>query len=121
MVIADHSQYAPMFGGAEGVGVAHGIRRPVEARPLAVPKAEHAIIFFTAKGIQLLAAPNCRGGQIFIQAGLKVDVMLLEHLIDAAQFPVEAGKGRTAIPRDESRGVETRRFVQSALHEGDAH
>jgi hypothetical protein len=57
MVIARHDEDAAMRRCAGGIGVAEHIARTVDARPLAVPDAEDAVIGALAAHFRLLCTP----------------------------------------------------------------
>ena len=59
------------------VGVLEGVARAIDARSLAVPHAEHAIVAGAGIEVDLLGAPQGRGRQVFVDAGLEVDGFLL--------------------------------------------
>ena len=53
--------------------------RAVDARALAVPDAEHAIDLGAGEQVDLLRAPHRGRGEVLVEAGLEVDVVLLER------------------------------------------
>jgi hypothetical protein len=71
MVVAGHRQYAAMLPGAGRVGVLEDVAAAIDARTLAVPHAEDAVMFGAGRQIDLLRAPQRRGGKVFIDAGLE--------------------------------------------------
>jgi hypothetical protein len=71
VVVAHQGQHAAMRRGAGQVGVAEHVAGPVDARPLAVPDAEHAVVLAFAAQFGLLRAPaGCRG-QFLVEPGLE--------------------------------------------------
>ena len=46
----------------------------VDARPLAVPDAEHAVVLAFAEKLGLLRAPQRGGGKVLVDGGLELDV-----------------------------------------------
>ena len=76
MVVAGHDQHAAMPDGAGMVAVLQHVERAVDARPLAVPEREHAVVFGAGEQADLLAAPDRGGGQILVQARLEADMLL---------------------------------------------
>ena len=79
MVVAGQRNHAAIGRSAGRVGVLERIDGAVDAWPLAVPDAEHAIDLGAGKHADLLAAPHRRRCQVLIEAGRELDVMLLEE------------------------------------------
>ena len=79
MIVAGQREHAAMPRGAGGVGVLQRVDRAVDAGPLAVPDAEHAIDRGAGKQADLLAAPHRGRGEILVEAGLEVDVVRLQE------------------------------------------
>src|SRR5690554_1729164 len=102
MVVASQSKHAAMFGSAGIVGVLEGVARAVDARPLPVPDAEHAVIAGIAEGARLLRAPNGGRRQVLVHARLEADVVLVEEALCGPQLLVVAAERRTAIARHEA-------------------
>ena len=59
MVIACDSQYAAVLRSTEGVGMFDDVHTAINTRALAIPHAEHAVVFGTPKKVDLLATPDC--------------------------------------------------------------
>ena len=94
VVIPGHGQHAAPGRGSGHIGVLEHVRAAVHARALAVPDAKHAVIFIDPRRrkAQLLRAPQGGGGQFFVDAGLKNDMVrfqmrfgLLQRLVVRAQ------------------------------------
>ena len=73
--------HAAMRGGPEGVAVFQGVARPVDAGPFRVPDREDAIDGVVAEELVLLRAPDGRQRQILVQAGLEMNVVVLEEFV----------------------------------------
>ena len=58
MVVAGKHQDAAMLARTCGIGVLENIAATVDARPLAIPHGEHAVVIGGGKKIELLRAPN---------------------------------------------------------------
>src|SRR5262249_46041422 len=101
--------------------MAEDVAAAIDAGALAVPDADHAIIFGTRGQIELLRAPDRGGGEILVHAGLEFDVVLLEVLSRGEQLLVVAAERRTAIATDEARGVEAHRAVAPDLGHRQTH
>ena len=121
MVVAHGHQHAAVRRAARHVGVFEHVARAVHARPLAVPQAKDAVVFALAAQFGLLAAPQGGGGQIFVQAGLKGDVMFSQRFGGAHHLHVDRTQGRSAIAGDQPRRVQTSGAVTRFLHHHQPH
>ena len=83
MVVAHQRQHAAVLGGAGEIGVAEHVAGAVDARALAVPEAEHAVELALAAQLRLLRAPQRGGGDVLVDAGLELDVVLVERALAA--------------------------------------
>ncbi len=101
VVVAREDEDAAMLRAAGGVAVLEHVAAAIHARALAVPHREHAVVFRALEQIDLLRAPDRRGGEVFVDAGLELDVMLLEEFLRAV---ARTGPGRRAA----SRGIRRR-------------
>src|SRR5882672_10121532 len=115
MVVAREGQHAAMARSAGGIGMLEDVAAAVDARPLAVPHGEDAVVARLREEVELLAAPDRGGGKVLVDAGLEADVMALEMRARAPQALVEAAERRAAVAGDEARGVEARAHVALAL------
>ena len=70
MIVAREHQDAAMLGRSGKIGVLEHIAATIDSGPLAVPHREHAVVFATGVQIDLLAAPDRRRGEVFVQTGL---------------------------------------------------
>ena len=77
MVIARHRNHAAPRGCARHVRVLKNIGTAVNARPFAVPNAENAVIRIRIgrRKTELLRAPECGSGELFVDGGAKNDVV----------------------------------------------
>jgi hypothetical protein len=121
MVVAGHDQHAAMFRGARGIGMAQHVAAPVDARPLAIPDGEDAVIGALAPHLRLLAAPDRGRGKVLIEAGMELYSLGLEQLMGALEGQIDAADGGAAITRDVARRFETRLAVQGFLGESRPH
>src|SRR3954454_136595 len=103
------------------VGMAEGIAAAVDARALAVPHAEHAVVSAFAAQLRLLRAPERGGREVFVDAGLETHMRGGEEFLRALELLVEAAERGAAIAGDKSRGVESGAAVALALHQAQAH
>jgi len=97
VVVAGDDQHSAVLRRAGGIGVAEDVAATVDARPLAVPHAEHAVVFGAGEEIHLLRAPDGSGSEVFVYTGLELDVVRVEMLSRAPQGQVEAAERRAAI------------------------
>ena len=119
VVVAHQREHAAVLRGAGEIGVAEHVAGAVDARPLAVPHAEHAIVLAFAAQLGLLRAPQRGGGKVFVQAGLEHDVGFGEDAAGAHELLVEAAERRAAIAGDVARGVEAGAAVALLLHQAE--
>src|SRR5260370_2085588 len=120
MVVAGKEQDAAMGRRAGGVAMLEDVTRAVDPRSLAVPHGEDAVVFGIREQADLLRAPHRGGAEILVDAGLELDVVLIEEALRAPQPLIEATKRRAAIARDEARRVEAGSQVAGALHHRQA-
>ena len=101
--------------------MAQHVAGAVDARPLAVPDGEHAVVLVVAEQAGLLRAPDGGGRQVLVDAGLEVDLVVLQELPRPRQRLVEAAERRAAIAGDEAGGVQPGRLVALPLHHRQPH
>src|SRR5262245_61308527 len=121
VVIAHQGQYAAMPGGAGVVGMAKHVARAIQAWTLAVPHPEHPIILALLPELSLLRTPQCSGGEVLIEPGHELDVILFQDAPRAQHGCLERGDRRAAVARHVARGIETRPQVPSTLNQHQAH
>src|ERR1700733_14874145 len=97
VVLTGERERAPLGRSAGQIGVPQRVGLSVNAWPLAVPDAEHAIDFRSRKVVQLLGAPNRRGGAVLVKAWAEHDVVLLALRRRAPQLNVVAPERGAAI------------------------
>ena len=121
MIVTGNRQHAAMRGRAGEIGMAEDVARAVDARALAVPHPEYAVVFAFAAQLRLLRAPERGGSKVFIDAGLEADMRGVEEFLRALELLVEAAERRAAIAGDQPRGVQSRAAVALALHQAQTH
>ena len=121
VVVAGQRHDAAVLRGAGIVGVLQDVARTVDARALAVPHAEHAIVAGAGIEVDLLGAPQGGGREVLVDAGLELDVVLLDEALGLPQRLVEAAQRRAAIAGNVAAGVEAGGEVALALHHRQAH
>ncbi len=120
VIVAHQGDHAAVLRGAGEIGVAEHVAGTVDARALAVPHAEHAVVLALAAQFGLLRAPDGGRGEIFVQAGLEQDVVLVEMGLCPHELLVEPAERRAAIARNVSSRVQPRDPVALLLHQGRA-
>ena len=120
VVVTGENQDAAMLGRAGEVAVAEHVAAAVDARALAVPHAEDAVVLVVAEQVELLGAPDGGGGEVFVDPRLELDLVLVEVLPGGRHGQVEPAQGRAAIAGDVAGGVEPGRRVALALHDRQA-
>ena len=120
MVVAHQRDDAAMGRGSGVVGVAEHVAGAVDARTLAVPDAEHAVIGALAMQFGLLRAPKRRRGQVFVEARLKQDIARFQPFAGAQKGLVNPAERRAAIACYIAGGVEAVCGVHRALRQRQA-
>ena len=114
VVVAHQRQHAAVLGGAGEIGVAEHVAGAVDARALAVPHAEHAVVLALAAQLGLLRAPDGGRGEVLVDAGLEDGRRLAARSGRGAhELLVEPAERRAAIAGDIARGVEAARRSRS--------
>src|SRR5690606_23302700 len=117
VVVAHQGEHAAMFRRAGEIGVAEDVARAVDARPLAVPDREDAVMPALAEELSLLRAPAGGGGEFLVEPRLEDDVGFGELLLVAPELRVEPAERRAAVARDVTCRVEAGPAVTLALHQ----
>src|SRR6266436_8043866 len=121
MVVAHQSNDAAMARGAGEVGMAECVARTVDARPLAVPHAEHAIEPALAAQFSLLR-PRQRGrSEVLVGGRVELDIVFREYGAGAHELLVECPERRTPITRHVAGRVEAGAPVALLLHQAEAN
>src|SRR5882724_1786409 len=106
VIVASQAQHAAVLRRARGIAMAEYVAAAIDAGALAVPDPDHAIVAGAGGKIELLRAPDRGGGEVFVDAGLEFDVVLLKVLSCRRQLLVIAAERRAAVARYKARGVE---------------
>ncbi len=120
VVVAGDRDDAAVARSSGRVAVLEWIAGTVDARTLAVPHAEDAVIAGALEQIRLLRAPDRGRGEILVQSRLKTNLRRVEVLAGAPELSVEAAERRAAIARHETRGIQSRKPVAMALRQQQA-
>ena len=121
VIVARERQHAAVLRGSRVVGVLEHVAAAVDARTLAVPHREHAVVFRARVQVHLLRAPDRGRREVLVQSGLELDVRALEELLRLPQRLVERAERRAAIARNEAGGVEAGEHVALALQDQQPH
>ncbi len=121
MVVAHQDERAAVLRRAGEIGVAEDVAGAVDARTLAVPDAEDAVVLAFAAHLGLLRAPDGGGGEILVEAGLEEDVVPVEQLLGRMHLHVDAAERGAAIAGDEASRVDAGAAVALLLHQQQAH
>ena len=100
VVVARHRQHAAMLRGAEEIAAVQRVAGAIDAGPLAVPHAEHAIDALAGEGVELLRAIQHGGGEVLVDAGLEADVLRGQQRL---AVPEPRDPARPAASRDSRR------------------
>ena len=79
VVVARQEQHAAIFRRPGEVAVTENISGAVNARTFGVPQTEHTVVIRAGEHTDLLAAPDCCGGEIFVNARLKFNVVFFDE------------------------------------------
>ena len=117
-VIVAHQGYdATVLGRAGMVGMPEGVAGAIDARTLAVPDAEDAVVLAFVAQLGLLRAPQRRRRQILVQTRLEDDVRGFREFGRGIQLSLKPGDRRAAIARHEARRIEASLGILGALHQ----
>jgi len=92
----------------------------VHARALAVPHGEHAVVLRILEQIGLLCAPDGRRREVFVHAGVEVDVVRFQVFLRLPRGLVDLGDGRAAVAGDIACRVQAGFQVAFALQHRQA-
>ena len=120
-IVTCQHEYASVGRAARVVAVLQRVAGAVDARPLAIPDGEDAIVAGALVQAGLLRAPYRGGSQILVHPGLEADVALVEEGPRLPQCHVVGAERRAAVARDESGRVQAGSQVALALHQGQTH
>src|SRR6185503_17977208 len=121
VVVAGKAEHAAVFRRTGRIGVPEHVAAAVDAGALAVPDADHAIILGSGRKAELLRAPDRGRRKVFVHAGLKLDVVLVEVLAGGEQLLVVAAERRSAVAGDKACGVQPRGAVAADLRHRQAN
>ncbi len=120
MVVTGHDQHAAVARGAGHIGMLEHVAATVHAGTFAVPHAEHTVVLCTGEQVDLLRTPYGGRGQVFVHAGVELDVLRFEILARLLRGQVDAAQGRAAVTGDVTGSIQAGSQVALALHHGEA-
>src|SRR6266849_68439 len=100
--------------------MAEGVARTVDARPFAVPHAEHAVEPALAAQFGLLRARQRGRGELLVGGRVELDIAFREYGAGAHELLVECPERRTPIARHVACRVEAGPPVSRLLHQTEA-
>jgi len=121
VVVTGEQQHAAMGCCAGQIAVFENVAGPVHARPLAVPHGEDALLLRVRKQVELLGAPDCGGGEVFVDGGAEDDVVAFEEALCARHLLVDGAQRGSAVAGHIGGRVEPCSLVALALHHRQAH
>ncbi|KGW52136.1 hypothetical protein Y049_1810 [Burkholderia pseudomallei MSHR684] len=121
VVVAREHEHAAVRRGAGRVRVLEHVARAIDARALAVPHREHAVVFRAGIQVDLLGAPDGRRREVLVDAGLEHDPVRRQMPLRLPERQVEPAERRAAVAGNEAGGVEPRRAVAFLLEHRQAH
>lgn len=121
VIVTGQHQHPAMRRRTGRVGVLEHVDRAVHARPLAVPHAEHAAELGARIQIDLLRAPDRRGGQVFVEPRLEDDVVPGQMLLGLPQRLVQRPQRRAAVAGNEARSIQPSGAVTLLLQHWQTH
>src|SRR5690554_4363342 len=106
---------------AVGCAVLERITSAIDARALAIPETEYTVDLLVGIGLDLLAAENNGGRQVFIDGGYEIDAVLIQQLFGLPESLIIGAQRGAAIAADQTGGVETVLPIEACLHQWNAH
>ncbi len=107
VIVAGNHQHPAMRGRAGHIGVLEHVAAAIYAGAFAVPKRKDAVVLRAWKQIDLLRAPDTGGGEIFIDPGMKFDMLRGQVFFRFDSGQVDAGQRGAAIAGNESGCIQT--------------
>jgi hypothetical protein len=120
-IVPREHQYAAVGRRTGVVAVLERVAGAVDARALAVPDAEYAVVARTGQVVHELRAPDRRRGEVLVDAGFEVDAVLGEERLRLPECQVVGAERRAPVAGDEARRVESGSEIAPALHERQPH
>src|SRR5688500_13811121 len=103
------------------ISMAKDIARSVDARALAVPNAEHTVVYAVAAQLGLLCATQRCGRQVLVQPWMKENVGFADDAVGSEERAFKPCDRRAAVAGDDSCGVKSRLLVTCVLDQRQPH
>ena len=116
VVVARQREHAAVGRRAGEVGVLEDVDGAVDARPLAVPDGEDAVVLRAGEEPDLLRAPECGGRRVLVDAWLEVHAVPLDERLGLPERPVEVAERGAPVARDHAARVQPGGLVAQVLH-----
>ena len=117
VIVAEQRHHAAEPRRPGEVRVSQHVPGAVDARALAVPDAEHAVVRALAVELGLLRPPARGRRDVLVDPGLEHHVMPVEVRLRAVDLQVEPAERRSAVAADVAGGIVPGREVALALGE----
>ena len=114
-IVATEGEHAAPASDARVVRVLEDVAGAVDARPLAIPHAQHAVVLRPREHVGELRAVDRRRAEILVEAGDEDDVVLGQELRVALEREVETTERRSAVTRDQRRRAHAAAHVGAVL------
>ena len=121
MIVAGEDQRAAVRSGSREIGMAKNVAGAIDAGSFAVPDADDAIDIRFADDRKNLAAHDRGRGEIFVDAGTKNDIVLLEQLARSRQLKIVAAERRAFVAGNERAGLQARAAIAAHLIHRQPH
>ena len=121
MVIAGHQQHATVFCGAGVVHVLERVDAAVHARTLGIPQGKYAVVNRLSHQMQLLGSPDRGGGDFFIDAWKKADMVRIQVFFCGPESFVQPTQRGAPVAGNKTRGVQAGRLIPDSLDQRQAN
>ena len=115
MIIACQAQHAAVSRRTRSIAMTEYVAAAVDARPLAVPNPDDAVIARTRGQIDLLRTPDRCRRKVLVHTRLEFDLVPFEMAASGKELLIVTTEGRTAITGNEACCVETSGAVAADL------
>jgi hypothetical protein len=106
VIVTHQGQHAAVFRGAGRIGMAEHVACPVNARALAVPDCEYAVISALAPHLRLLRAPDRGRRHVLVHARLELHVGRLRIAHRLGELLIQPAHRRATIPGHIPGGIQ---------------
>ena len=121
MIIACDQQHTTVLRGTSMIHVLKHVTAAINAGTFAVPECKHTIVFGRADEPHGLRAPDCGGGEVFVDAGYKLHMVCIQMFLRLPECFIQHAERRTAVAADKAGGIQTGCGIAQSLHHGQTH